>query len=444
MKKILILIIIILLSSQCMASEQTDPALEAVLVIPSAGWDEQSLNTAARELTTYDISWTLTGPSPGQVISDKEVQPLETVSDRILNTTAIIVIGGEDMSSLMNSEPVTRILQQAAGNRSLCAGIGNGTLVLAHAGVLTGVMVSLPDNKSREYLEKSGAIPNMSEGVITDTVITARGSDMAKTWIEVIIREIVAREITNQHGVLYLGDQDNGRSVYVIPERLTSPVVSGIRDANISDEWAGEPFSIPSFNTTLDIPVRGDWVLIISPENNVCLLYEQFTGLSIPYGSVVSIDSTLLGAKRDFSTNTVPIEEMIQDITFKDVYQNSNEYNESNRTLRNWTIEVNNTNSSVKNSVALLFDDIRIAEVSWEDLTLRACIEGNGVGKGILDILKTHGDESSSLAYDEEHVDGSGCYEVLISVDAPKGITAYLTLFGKDKSILIEKEIQIP
>jgi len=135
---------------------------------------------------------------------------------------------------------------------------------------------------------------------------------------------------------------------------------------------------------------------------------------------------------------------MIQDITFKDVYQNSNEYNESNRTLRNWTIEVNNTNSSVKNSVALLFDDIRIAEVSWEDLTLRACIEGNGVGKGILDILKTHGDESSSLAYDEEHVDGSGCYEVLISVDAPKGITAYLTLFGKDKSILIEKEIQIP
>jgi len=261
-----------------MASEQTDPALEAVLVIPSAGWDEQSLNTAARELTTYDISWTLTGPSPGQVISDKEVQPLETVSDRILNTTAIIVIGGEDMSSLMNSEPVTRILQQAAGNRSLCAGIGNGTLVLAHAGVLTGVMVSLPDNKSREYLEKSGAIPNMSEGVITDTVITARGSDMAKTWIEVIIREIVAREITNQHGVLYLGDQDNGRSVYVIPERLTSPVVSGIRDANISDEWAGEPFSIPSFNTTLDIPVRGDWVLIISPENNVWTIHTLRVG----------------------------------------------------------------------------------------------------------------------------------------------------------------------
>lgn len=257
-------------------------------------------------------------------------------------------------------------------------------------------------------------------------------------------QEVIARKITQNFGVLYLGDQENGRSVYVIPERLRSAEVSGISDGAINDAWAGESFGITALNTSVQIPVLGDWILTISPENNVCLLYEQFTGVTVPYGSVVSIETSLLGQKRDFSTNTVPIEEMIQDITFRDVYQNSDEYNESNKTLRNWTIEVNNTNSSVKKSVALLFDDIRIAEITWEDLTLRACIEGNGLGKGVLDILKTKGDEDTSLAYDEETVEGIGCYEVLLSVDAPKGITAYLTLFGKEGDILRDKEIVIP
>jgi putative intracellular protease/amidase len=446
MKKILLLVIVILLSGQGMASETiSDPAIQALVVIPSAGFDEESFQTVVRELTSYDIAWTLAAPDPtSQLLSDIEVQSLDSISDMITNETAIIVIGGSDMSSLFSSEPLNRILEKGSQAGSICAGIGNGTLALANAGILNGVKVSTPDENSRVFLEQSGAIPDQAEGVITDTIITAQGSASAQTWTDIIVREIIAREITNNLGVLYLGDQENGKSVYVIPERLRSAVVSGIREGQVSDTWAGESFGIPALNTSVQIPVRGDWILTISPENNVCLLYEQFTGATIPYGSVVYIDPSLLGAKRDFSTNKVPIEGMIQDITFKDVYQNSNEYNESNRTLRNWTIEVNNTNSSVKKSVALLFDDIRIAEITWEDLTLRTCIEGNGVGSGILDILKTQGDGDSSIAYDEEKIEGSGCYEVVISVDAPKGITAYLTLFGKEGDILREKEIVIP
>ncbi|MCA1917143.1 DJ-1/PfpI family protein [Methanospirillum hungatei] len=445
MKKILLLVMIILLSGQGMASETISDPIQALVVIPSAGFDEESFQMVVRELTSYDITWTLAGPDPdGQLISDREVQSLDSISDMITNETAIIIIGGSDMSSLFSSEPLTRILQNASQAGSICAGIGNGTLALANAGILNGVKVSVPDEKNRVFLEQSGAILDQAEGVITDTIITAQGPASAQTWTEIIVREIIAREITNNLGVLYLGDQENGKSVYVIPERLRSAVVSGIREGLVRDTWAGESFGIPVLNTSVQIPVRGDWILTISPDNNACLLYEQFTGAFIPYGSVVYIDPSLLGAKRDFSTNKVPIEGMIQDITFKDVYQNSNEYNESNRTLRNWTIEVNNTNSSVKKSVALLFDDIRIAEITWEDLTLRACIEGNGVGSGILDILKTQGDGDSSIAYDEKKIEGSGCYEVVISVNAPKGITAYLTLFGKEGDILREKEIIIP
>lgn len=446
MKKILVLLFIILLSGQGMASETiSDQAIQALVVIPSAGFDEDSLQTVIDELTTYDINGILASPDPeDQVIYGREVQPLNSIPDLITNETAILVIGGRDMGSLFGSESLTRIIQNASHAGSICAGIGNGTLVLGNAGILNGVKVSAPDERSREILVQYGAIPDDSEGVITDTIITAQGPASAQTWMEIIVREVIARKITQNLGVLYLGDQESGRSVYVIPERLRSAKVSGISDGAVKDIWEGESFGIPALNASVQIPVRGDWILTISPENNVCLLYEQFTGVTVPYGSVVTIETSLLGQKRDFSTNTVPIEEMIQDITFRDVYQNSDEYNESNKTLRNWTIEVNNTNSSVKKSVALLFDDIRIAEITWEDLTLRACIEGNGLGKGVLDILKTKGDEDTSLAYDEETVEGIGCYEVLLSVDTPKGITAYLTLFGKDGDILRDKEIVIP
>jgi len=60
MKKILLLVIVILLSGQGMASETiSDPAIQALVVIPSAGFDEESFQTVVRELTLYDIAWTL-------------------------------------------------------------------------------------------------------------------------------------------------------------------------------------------------------------------------------------------------------------------------------------------------------------------------------------------------------------------------------------------------
>ena len=132
MKKILVLLFIILLSGQGMASETiSDPAIQALVVIPSADFDEDSLQTVIDELTTYDINGILAGPDPeDQVIYGREVQPLNSIPDLITNETAILVIGGRDMGSLFGSESLTRIIQNASHAGSICAGIGNGTLVL--------------------------------------------------------------------------------------------------------------------------------------------------------------------------------------------------------------------------------------------------------------------------------------------------------------------------
>lgn len=448
MKKLWVILFILLLSTGVMASDTPNKDPQVLITVPSTGWDDESLNTAINELTNYDISFLIAKPEPSvdERLSGVAVLPLDDAVESLSANTTILIIGGDTVDSLIASASLLNATQNAHKNGAVLAAIGNGALVLAKAGVLSGVKTPSPeDARSQNLLSESGAILEKTEGVITDSIITAQSSDVAKTWMEVIIREVIARQMTDDLGVLYLGDQEDGRSVYIIPERLSKQVISAVSEGEFVDEWSGEPVGAPDMNKTYAVPTGlGDWAFSISPGDSVCLLSDQFTGLSVPFGTVVHIDTQRLGKKRDFSTNTVPIEEMIQDVTFKDAYQDSEEYSESNKTLRNWTIEINNTNSSVKKSVALLFDDIRIAEMLWEDLTLRACIEGNGVGKGILDILKMKGDSDSSLAYDEEEVTGSGCYEVLLSVDAPKGITAYLTLFGKEGNVLREEEINIP
>lgn len=449
MNKIWIVLVIVILSAHTVVSDSTPGDTPQVfLIIPQDAWDEQSLSLAIEELSSYGIPFILTGPEkPGtDMISGVPVEPL---TESLLNSSpdaALLFIGGTDLSSLINNPFLSGEIQDRYRNGSLLAGIGTGTLVLGETGILNNIRVAQPtDKKSQQLLSESGAIMEESAGVITDSIITAQGSEEAKTWIDVIIRELIARQITNTYGVLYLGDTENGASRYVIPERLSERVISAVENEEIRDFWDGQSFNASDMNATRIIPVHiGDWVLTTSPDDNLCLLTDEFSGLSVPFGTVVTINTTQLGEKRDFSTNTIPIEDMIQDITFKDSYQDSQEYIESNKTLEKWTEDVNNTKRNVKEMAALLFNDIRIIDVSWEDLTLKVCIEGNGVGKGILDILKQRGDIASSLAYDEKDVSGSGCYEVLLDIDAPKGIEAYLTLLGKEGGVIRDEEVMIP
>jgi protease I len=114
-----------------------------------------------------------------------EVQPDMLLSDaRAAEYDAIVFVGGYPYNT--DDPEAHRIAQEAAAEGKLVAGICNGVITLAKAGVLTGKRVTALTYHPASLLEEAGAVLTTAAVERDGRIITASGPTSSREFAEVI------------------------------------------------------------------------------------------------------------------------------------------------------------------------------------------------------------------------------------------------------------------
>jgi protease I len=127
-------------------------------------------------VSTISVRTDSTHPGSGVLIADHAT--LETTTPALFD--AIVVLGGTGtQEALWDHEPLIVRLQQFDTQRKFVAGIGEGSMVLAQAGLLVGkVATTLNVPTLIAELENYGAIYSPEDIITVTWIVTASGHDV--------------------------------------------------------------------------------------------------------------------------------------------------------------------------------------------------------------------------------------------------------------------------
>jgi putative intracellular protease/amidase len=124
------------------------------------------ISTHTDTLTLEEVSQVLTPLLLGQI-------------DEINFDGIAVLGGGGKVNSLWDHPPLTAKLQSFDAARKLVAGIGEGSMTLAQAGLLLGKKATINDDPSAiEGLRSYGAIYDPSDVVAIAWIVTGSGADV--------------------------------------------------------------------------------------------------------------------------------------------------------------------------------------------------------------------------------------------------------------------------
>ncbi|PKL60516.1 MAG: hypothetical protein CVV33_02265, partial [Methanomicrobiales archaeon HGW-Methanomicrobiales-4] len=330
---------------------QNDTPL-ALFIIPSAGYDQESLSVLQEKADFYRIPYqiiTLSNLTPveqknmsNNLISFSEIPDTYTNRSEI----ALVILGGDGYQELVDNTNLQLLIQTWSEQGHCIGAIGQGSAVLAKAGILENISATvLPESTLISILKDGGARYVDSPGVLTDTIITARKSEDADAFGDALFSRLITDKVISATGILYLGDTEDGTSAYLIPQEISSTQIHAVVNGSILPEWDGRPFIRKSTESILFIQTGvDDWTLASNPKSGICVLSDPFSGISIPYGTIQIVRTDLLGENRDFSTVSGKVSDLFPHTSFKEIIRGSTELDESNKSLKDWTEAINTTN----------------------------------------------------------------------------------------------------
>ncbi|HWQ67344.1 MAG TPA: DJ-1/PfpI family protein [Methanospirillum sp.] len=443
------LILISVLSSGVMAFSSDETQI--LIVVPSSGYDEEVLSAIENISLSYGI--------PVSLVSTRNEITGDGGNTNAINLTvadvsspgfegdniALVIIGGSGCLELSEDTGLLDLIRKWNQKGVLISAIGEGPLVLAKSGILANISATVRySDQNIDIMKSCGANYLDSPGVLTDHIITARSSEDATVFAQAVLRQVISQQIAQSTGVIYLGDTPANLSAYVIPEHLSGREVHAFRNNTLLTDWDHRPYPV---NMSDNIVIRSgyqDWVISCNPNTQACVLYEPFSGISIPYGSLQTIRSDLLGDRRDFSTTSGRVSDLFPDSTLRDFFRAAPEVEASNLSLEEWTDDMNSTNKTISDCVGALFDDISLKTPIWDGLTATVCIVGSGIDHGTLDIRTVKDDAQTSLLYSGGVITADSCSTLLLSQDALPGTQGFVVLIGDDDSVIADLKIVLP
>lgn len=143
-----------------------------------ADWETALLNAAARSY--YQVNTLFASPDGEEVISSggMRVVPDMAVSDIDIDAVDAVVVNGGSIWSTPNAPDVSEVLQKARAAGKTVAGICDGTMALARAGLLDDVPhtsngpESLPDTGYKGVSHYR----DQPQAVLSDRIVTAPGT----------------------------------------------------------------------------------------------------------------------------------------------------------------------------------------------------------------------------------------------------------------------------
>lgn len=165
-----------------------------LLVISQRNFNDTEYSVTKQTLEDNEIKVTVSSITREESVGmdGSRVVPEKTVRETNPNEyDALIIIGGSGSPSLMDYPEVLQRVRDFHGNDKLIAAICLASVVLARAGVMKGVMLTVfPSDWAITSLKRDGAQYSEEHVVVDGNVVTADGPQSAKQFAEQIVKKL--------------------------------------------------------------------------------------------------------------------------------------------------------------------------------------------------------------------------------------------------------------